>query len=304
MDVIAARDLTRRFGNRTVVDGVTLAVAPGEVVALLGPNGAGKTTTLRMLAGLIAPTSGEVTIGGVAMTAHSGSRLRRRIGFLTEAPGLWDRLSVRENLTVYGGIYDLPAVDTRVDELLESFGLQPHQAARAAELSKGMRQKVAICRALMHDPEALLLDEPTSGLDPEVSRTVRDMLDARRGRGCAILLSTHNLDEAERQADRIAVLHHRLVAVDTPAALRRRLATGRLVVRVAADAATWLPAARAVDPLARADGPTITLAVRDIEQDTPPLVAALVAAGAPVLEVRPQLPALEDVYLRLIEDSR
>ena len=259
---------------------------------------------MRMLAGLIAPTSGDISLAGTALTPQSGGALRRRIGFLTEAPGLWDRLTVRENLTVYGGIYDLPSIGTTVDGLLESFGLQPHAKARAAELSKGMRQKVAICRALLHDPDILLLDEPTSGLDPEVSRTVRDMLEVRRGRGCAILLSTHNLDEAERQADRIAVLHHRLLAFDTPAALRRRLATGRVTVRVAGDAASWLPAVRTVDPEALADHAALTLSVRNVEQDTPRIVAALVAAGAAILEVRPELPALEDVYLDLIGGSR
>lgn len=304
MGVIAARDLTRRFGHRTVVDAVSFTVEPGEVVALLGPNGAGKTTTLRMLAGLIAPTTGEVTLAGTRLTAASGSALRRRIGFLTEAPGLWDRLTVRENLTIYGGIYNLPAAGVTVDGLLDSFGLQPHARARAAELSKGMRQKVAICRALLHDPDILLLDEPTSGLDPEVSRTVRDMLAARRSRGCAILLSTHNLDEAERQADRIAVLHHRLVAFDTPAALRRRLPTAVVTVRVTDEAASWLPAARAVDPQVQADGSSLTFTVADLDRDTPRLVAALVAAGAEILEVRPELPALEDVYLHLIEGSR
>lgn len=302
--MIAARDLTRRFGPRTVVDGVSFTVEPGEVVALLGPNGAGKTTTMRMLAGLIAPTAGEITLAGTRLTAASGSALRRRIGFLTEAPGLWDRLTVRENLTIYGGIYDVPTPIGAVDGLLDAFGLRPHASARAAELSKGMRQKVAICRTLLHDPDILLLDEPTSGLDPEVSRAVRDLLQVRRGRGCAILLSTHNLDEAERQADRIAVLHHRLVAIDTPAALRRRLPTAVVTVRVADAAESWLMAARAVDPHAQADAASLTFNVADLDRDTPRIVAALVAAGAAILEVRPELPALEDVYLHLIEGSR
>jgi ABC-2 type transport system ATP-binding protein len=205
--VIGTSRLTRRFGSRLVVNDVTLNVARGEIVALLGPNGAGKTTTLRMIAGLIAPTSGTVTIDGTIMNSSSGAALRRRMGFLTETPGLWDRLSVRENLAVYAELYGLDRVTDRVGGALETLALTRHADARAAELSKGMRQKVAIARALIHEPDVLLLDEPTSGLDPEVTRTIRTLLDQRRGAGCAILLSTHNLYEASRIADRVAVLH-------------------------------------------------------------------------------------------------
>ena len=298
--MIEAHDLTRRFGSRTVVERVSFSVAPGEVVALLGPNGAGKTTTLRMLAGLIAPTGGSVLVGGTPLGAADGARVRHRIGFLTEAPGLWDRLTVRENLSVYAGVYQLRDAETVVAGLLDTFALLAHADVRAAELSKGMRQKVAICRALLHDPEILLLDEPTSGLDPEVSKVVRDVLRQRRAHGCAILLSTHNLDEAERQADRVAVLQRTIVAIDTPAALRRRLATGRLLIRVQGEAAPWLTVACAIDPLARADGSVLVLTLDDVEGATPRVVSALVTAGAPVAEVKPELPALEDVYLHLV----
>lgn len=300
--MIAARHLSRRFGSRTVVDGVTFDVLPGEVVALLGPNGAGKTTTMRMLAGLMAPTSGSVAIDGRELNAGSGAAARQRIGFLTEAPGLWDRLTVRENLSVYAGIYAVAAPAVAVDGLLERFGLAAHARARAAELSKGMRQKVALCRVLLHDPDILLLDEPTSGLDPEMSRTVRTMLEARRARGCAILLSTHNLDEAERQADRVAVLHTRLLAIDTPAALRRRLATGRVVVRTVEDAMTWLSVAQRFDAAAVVEGAMLRLQLADVETATPALVDALVGAGARIVEVRPELPPLEEVYLHLMKE--
>ncbi|PYR00678.1 MAG: heme ABC exporter ATP-binding protein CcmA [Acidobacteria bacterium] len=189
--VIAATRLTRRFGSRTVVNDITFAVSRSEIVALLGPNGAGKTTTLRMLAGLIAPTSGSVAIDGVQLTKAAGTSLRRRIGFLTEAPGLWDRLTVRENLRIYAGLYDLAHAEQTIDRALEMFELTDCRSARAAELSKGMRQKVALARALLHDPAILLLDEPSSGLDPEVMRMVRRLLEERRAAGCSILVSTH-----------------------------------------------------------------------------------------------------------------
>jgi ABC-2 type transport system ATP-binding protein len=301
--VISARGLSRRFGPRLAVDDLTLEVAQGEIVALLGPNGAGKTTTMRMLAGLIAPTSGSVTIDGMALGRATGSALRSRIGFLTEAPGLWDRLTVRENLRIYAGLYGLAHPHQVVDSTLETFGLVPYGSTRAAELSKGLRQKTALARALLHTPGILLLDEPTSGLDPEVARSVRGMLDERRQAGCAVLVSTHNLDEAERLADRVAVLHTRLLAVDRPAALRQRLTTGRVVARVAGDGAEYLHTARAFDRAASIDEGAIVLTLPHSERDTPAFVRALVAAGADVLEIRPEVPALEDVYLHLMADE-
>jgi ABC-2 type transport system ATP-binding protein len=302
--VISAQHLTRRFGLRTAVDDVSFEVARSEIVALLGPNGAGKTTTLRMLAGLIAPTSGSIAIDGRQLTRGTGAALRARIGFLTEAPGLWDRLTVHENLRVYARVYGLADGDRRVDRALDMFALGDRRSTLAAELSKGMRQKVALARTLLHDPPVLLLDEPTSGLDPEVTRQFRRLLEERRNAGCSILVSTHNLDEAERLADRVAVLHERLVAIDEPAALRARLTTGRLIVRVAGDASAFVPAVQTVaGPRAAvtADHAMLTVQLADPDRETPAVVAALVSAGARLLEVRPEMPALEDVYLHLME---
>jgi ABC-2 type transport system ATP-binding protein len=301
--MIAAAGLTRQFGPQVVVDHVTFTVDRGEIVALLGPNGAGKTTTLRMLAGLIGATAGTVTIDGVPMNASNGSVLRRRIGFLTEAPGLWDRLTVRENLQVYGGVYGLDDWEARAAALLEALDLTSHLELRAAELSKGMRQKVALTRALLHDPDVLLLDEPTSGLDPEVTRGVRELLTRRRAAGCAILLSTHNLDEAERIADRVAVLQNRLLALDAPAFLRRRVRTGRVDVRVAGAADRFLQVAEQMAATATAEGALLRVTLTDPDDRTPALVEALVAAGARILEVRPEMPGLEDVYLALVEPA-
>ena len=298
--MISASRLTRRFGARTVVDDVSFEVGRGEIVALLGPNGAGKTTTMRMLAGLIAPTSGAIAIDRLTLTRSSGSAVRARIGFLTEAPGLWDRLTVRENLKVYADLYGLAGAATVTDRSLTLFGLEDAGNTRAAELSKGMRQKVALARALMHDPPILLLDEPTSGLDPEIRRSVRTLLSERRAAGCAILVSTHNLDEAEKVADRVAVLQRRLVAIDTPASLRQRLTNGRLLVRVDGDPATYLAVARRIDAAATVEATTLVMTLRHLDRETPQVIDALVAAGARILEVRPEMPALEDVYLHLV----
>jgi ABC-2 type transport system ATP-binding protein len=298
--MIAATGLTRKFGDRVVVDDVTFAVERGEIVALLGPNGAGKTTTLRMLAGLIAATAGTVTIDGVPMNGSTGSALRRRIGFLTEAPGLWDRLTVRENLAIYSSLYDLDGWERRAAPLLEILELAAHLERRAAELSKGMRQKVALTRALLHDPDVLLLDEPTSGLDPEVTRGVRELLAARKTHGSSILLSTHNLAEAERIADRVAVLQERLLAWDAPAALRGRVKKGRVDVRLDGAAEGYLNVIAGIAASAAADGSWLHVVLGDPDERTPRLVEALVRAGARIIEVRQDVPALEDVYLALV----
>ncbi len=301
--MIAASHLIRRFGSRIAVNDLSLQIGKSEIVALLGPNGAGKTTTLRMLAGLIAPSSGRVTIEGVELTRATGSMLRARIGFLTEAPGLWDRLTVRENLAVYADLYALANPARVIDQMLDVLELQDRATTRAAELSKGMRQKVTLARALLHNPPILLLDEPTSGLDPEITRTVRQLLADRRAAGCAILVSTHNLDEAERIADRVAVLHGRLIAVGPPATLRQRMTTGRVLVRVVGDPSKLLKVARRFDPDATVDGPALAIRLPEDAVRTPALVSALVAANAEILEVRQEMPALEDVYLHLLSRS-
>ncbi len=298
--MIEAVSLTRRFGERLAVDRVSLSVARGEIVALLGPNGAGKTTTLRMIAGLLGPHEGSVTIDGTLLSRRTGSALRRRIGFLPETPGLWDRLTVRENLTVYAGLYDIHAPDAKVSAAIETFGLGDRAHTATAELSKGMRQKVALARALLHAPDVLLLDEPSSGLDPEMTRHVRQMLEARRAAGSAIVVSTHNLDEAERLADRVALIQQRLLAIDAPAALRQRASGGGASVTLAADASPFHAVARSFDPRATLDGCTLRLRLGDASTRMPDLVAALVHAGAPIVDVRQDAVDLETAYLQFV----
>jgi ABC-2 type transport system ATP-binding protein len=254
-----------------------------------------------MLAGLLRPTRGAAAIDGVEFTSRNGARLRRRIGFLTEAPGLWDRLTVRENLEIYAGLYSVARPSAVVDALLSRLGLSEHAYARSAELSKGMKQKAALARALLHDPEILLLDEPTAGLDPEIAKHVRDLLEERRAAGCALLVSTHNLDEAERIADRVAVIQHRLLAFDRPDVLRRRFSKGRVRLRVAGEASRFLDTARAFDPGASAHGASLALQLTDSDAQTSALVRQLVSAGADVIEVSHDRAGLEDVYLHFVK---
>jgi ABC-2 type transport system ATP-binding protein len=283
--------LTRRFDARVAVDDVSLELAPGEIFALLGPNGAGKTTTLRMLAGLIKPSSGTVDVRG-------------RIGFLTEAPGLWDRLTVERNLMVYARLHGLEDPARAVDEALDLFDIGGRKQDRAAQLSKGLKQRVALARTLLHRPDIVLLDEPTSGLDPESARDVRELILRLRGERRAVLISTHNLDEVERVADRVAVLRARLIALDTPAALRARLFGSRVLVRLAGPAAPFADVLKPAFADVRTEDRTLSIAVSDVERATPGIVRALVQSGADVVSVVADEAPLEEVYLRLLGEEK
>jgi ABC-2 type transport system ATP-binding protein len=300
--MISASHLTRAFGTRVAVEDITFDVQPGEIFGLLGPNGAGKTTTLRMLGGLIAPTSGEATVAGIRLARETIDQVRGRIGFLTEAPGLWDRLTVRQNLMTYARLHQLPDPAGVVERSLERFGLRDRGGSLGAELSKGLKQRVALARALLHDPPVVLLDEPTSGLDPQSARLVRDMVLDLRARGHAVILSTHNLYEAERVADRVGVMRGRFLAVASPADLRQRLFGSRGLVRVAGSAEGFAEAvATSGGRDIAVEGDRLRFAVDDITRAMPGIVRALVAGGADVLEVTSEHAPLEDVYFTLVE---
>ena len=302
--MITASHLTRSFGERLAVENVSFELARGEIFALLGPNGAGKTTTLRMLAGLIQPSSGSVRVDGREMSRESASGLRGHIGFLTETPGLWDRLTVRQNLTVYARLHGLPAPERAVDAALDTFGIRDRERDAAAQLSKGLKQRVALARTLLHTPDVVLLDEPTAGLDPQSARDVRELVLRLKDEWRAVLVSTHNLDEAERVADRVAVIRTRLVAIGTPAALRARLFGPRLRIELAQPASSFADVLKTngVHDV-QADASTLSIGVDDPTEIAPGVVRRLVAAGADILAVVPEHPPLEQVYLRLLEDD-
>jgi ABC-2 type transport system ATP-binding protein len=299
--VLTASNLSRRFGDRLAIDDVSFTLEPGEIFALLGPNGAGKTTTLRILAGLIAPTTGSVEIDGQRMGPQSAPQLRSRIGFLTEAPGLWDRLTVRDNLLVYARMYGLPAPRKVVDDALERFEIRDRGDDRAAQLSKGLKQRVALARSLLHDPRIAMLDEPTSGLDPGSAREVRDLVLGLRAQGRTILLCTHNLDEVERVADRVAVLSRRLIAMGTPASLRSKLFAPRLRIRLSQAAERYAIVLRSAGLSdVHVEGPALLVGITNSAMTTPEVVRRLVEAGAGIETVMPEEPPLEDVYLKLL----
>ena len=304
--VIQARGLTRVFGTTTAVRDLTLDVASGEVFVLLGPNGSGKTTTVRMLAALIAPTSGDATVVGQSLSGGEAAhqRIRRRVGLLTETPGLYDRLSAHYNLMFYARLYGVAEPERQVEKYLKLLDLWDRRDEPTGGFSKGMRQKVAIARALLHEPDLLFMDEPTSGLDPSASKVVRDFLEELKTEGRTIFLTTHNLDEAERLADRVGVLKQTLIAVDTPDALQRRLFGARTVVQLAnpdprfAQVVTGLAGVRAA---ALRDG-ALHIDLESPARDNPALVRALVEAGADVQFVTEDRASLEQVYLELVRE--
>ena len=300
--MLTATHLTRAFESRVAVDDVTFEVRAGEVFGLLGPNGAGKTTTLRMLGGLIPASTGEVQIRGVQMNRQTAESLRRHIGFLTETPGLWDHLSVEENLSIYGRLFGISNVEGAVADSLRRFDLWSRRNDRAALLSKGMKQKLALARALQHDPEIVLLDEPTANLDPETARGVRDMLFDLRRRGRAVVVSTHNLDEIERLADRIALVSTKLIAIGEPALLRRQIFGRRFRIRLLGTPATMelvsvAERAGARDVRIEEDGFSMLV---DVPETAPAIVRALVEHGAEIREAFDDQPPLEEVYLKLL----
>jgi ABC-2 type transport system ATP-binding protein len=303
--MIAARHLSRTFGDRSAVEDVTFDVRAGEIFGLLGPNGAGKTTTLRMIAGLIAPTSGEASVAGVPLTSRTIDRVRQHVGFLTETPGLWERLSVRTNLLTYARLHQVKDPAATVNNALERFGLADRAESMAVELSRGLKQRVALARTLLHNPPVVLLDEPTSGLDPHSARLVRDMVLELRASGHAVIVSTHNLDEAERMADRVGVLRRRFLAVATPGELRHRLFGSRVRITLGGDATPFVSAAAGAgaEDVGVTNHNVLTFALPDIDAGTPAVVRALVLAGAPILSVRTDDRPLEEVYLALVNDD-
>ncbi|MGE0463877.1 MAG: ABC transporter ATP-binding protein [Vicinamibacterales bacterium] len=301
--MVETRALTRRFDDRLAVDGLTLDVNAGEIVSLLGPNGAGKTTTFRMLAALLPPTAGELTIAGTRRTPSSAGTIRSRVGLLTEAPGLWERLSVRWNLRTYADLHGVADPGARVAAVMDAVGIADRADDRAGALSKGLKQRVALARAVVHNPQVVLLDEPTSGLDPAGARQVRNLIRRLRGEGRAVLVSTHNLAEAEELSDRIAVLNTRLLAFDTPRRLREERRAAVVAIEVEGDASAWVPVAeRLPGASALADGALLTLRVPD-HDTVPDIVAALVTAGARIRRVDPKHASLEDAYLALVRDD-
>ena len=307
--MITAQGLSRDFDGRPAVESVSFELPSGSLLALLGPNGAGKTTTVRMLLGLIRPTAGSARVAGISL--EEGDEARRRLraacGLLTEAPGFYERRSALENLRFFGRLYGGgSAWEPRIEQYLRDLDLWDHRDKPVGAFSKGMKQRLAIIRALFHEPEVLFLDEPTAGLDPEAALEVRELIARLKNQGRTILVCTHNLAEAERLADWVGILNRRLLVFDTLPRLQQGVGS-QVTVRIRLTEAA-LRFEQAVRSLAGISDLTVNDSQVEFrtsrpDQVVPQAVAALIQAGAPVVEVAPQRATLETVYLASIREG-
>jgi ABC-2 type transport system ATP-binding protein len=300
--MIDTENLTKFYGSVKAVEGLTLRVEPGEVFGFLGPNAAGKTTTVRMLCALIGTTSGHASVAGYEV-GKEDHQIRCNTGILTEAPGLYDQLSAERNLGIFAQLHEVEDVAGQVERYLRMLGLWGRRNDPVGTFSKGMRQKLAIARALLHEPKVLFLDEPTSALDPEAARLVRTFIAGLKQEGRTIFMCTHNLDEADRLCDRIAIFRTHLLALDTPAALRRKLYGRTSVFHLRKPGPKFVKILKSmpnVHEVQLVDNKLLAT-LDDPEKQNPELVRSLVEAGADVQFVGELRRTLEDVYLRLVQ---
>jgi ABC-2 type transport system ATP-binding protein len=304
--MIELTGLTKRFDDFTAVDGVTLSVQPGEILALLGPNGAGKTTTVRMLAAILRPTAGEARVAGYSVTERP-QEVRRRVGVLTEHPGLYLRMRGDQYLEFFGRLMGLDDDESarRAHDLLARFGMADALDRRMGTYSKGMRQKMALARAMLHDPPVLLLDEPTSAMDPHSAKLVRDSVIGLRHHRRAIVLCTHNLPEAEAIADRIAIIRRgKIIAQGTPAELKERLLGVPLMeLRLAQPTDGVLTLLSDLVEVQAHGEDWVRYFAPDPRKKNPQLLALLAARGVGVITLSEVGRSLEDVYLRVVEEA-
>jgi ABC-2 type transport system ATP-binding protein len=302
--MIKTENLTKKFNTTLAVDNLTIQVDEGEVFGFLGPNGAGKTTTVRMLTSLIGPTSGSAFVNGYQI-GKQDTDIRRNVGILTEAPGMYDNLSAEFNLEIYANLYEVKDPKGQVEKYLRMLGLWDRRQDEAGTFSKGMKQKLAIARALLHEPRILFLDEPTAALDPEASKLVHDFINDLRKEGRTIFLCTHNLDEADRLCDRVGVFKTHLLVVDTPANLRSQLFGRKVVFHLQNSSETFasvvstLPFVRETKIIEN----KLVVNLDDPETHNPKIIRALVSAGADIQFVGELRHSLEDVYLQLVKDA-
>lgn len=302
--MIETRELTKIFDQTLAVDRLSLEVREGEVFGFLGPNGAGKTTTVRMLTSLISPTTGEAIVNGYTV-GKQNTEIRRTVGILTETPGLYDNLSAESNLKIYANLYEVKDVSGQVERYLRMLGLWERRNDAAGTFSKGMKQKLAIARALLHEPRILFLDEPTSALDPEAARLVRDFIAELSKEGRTIFLCTHNLDEADRLCDRIGVFKTHLLVLGTPNQLRSQL-FGRKVVFHLRDAQEAYVGEVAKLPFiqdARILDGKLLVTLDNPDEQNPEIIRTLVRSGADIQFVGELRHSLEDVYMKLVKDN-
>jgi len=304
--MLEAHGLCKSYGDRTVVSELSLSVRAGEIVGLLGPNGAGKSTTVAMLCGLLAADRGQVFVGegGTREPLCEESRsAKRRIGVVPQELSLYETLGAAANLELFGALYGMhgAVLRERVDAALVLVGLADRAKDKPATFSGGMKRRLNIAAALVHDPDVLILDEPTVGVDPQSRNAIFDNLEELRRRGKALLYTTHYMEEAERLCDRIVIIDHgKVVASDTLAGIERLLpATQSLEIEL--DGTVDLDALAGLPGIGRPEqrGQVLHAAVADLARDTPALLAAIAAQGRQIVRLRSARADLEDVFLSL-----
>ncbi|MBN1536848.1 MAG: ABC transporter ATP-binding protein [Anaerolineales bacterium] len=299
--MIITENLTKKFAENIAVNRLTLEVKKGEVFGFLGPNGAGKTTTVRLLTCLISPTSGNAYVNGLNIKTQA-HQIRQNVGILTETPGLYENLSAARNLEIFAQLYEVKDVKGQIERYLRMLGIWDQREDPAATFSKGMKQKLALARALIHEPKIVFLDEPTSALDPEAAHLVREFITELRQEGRTIFLCTHNLDEADRLCNRIALFKSQLLTTDTPANLRETLFGRKVVVHlreVTPNLVQSLQTMAEIKNIKIVDN-KLVITLDNPEKTNPIVIRTLVNLGADIQFVGELRHSLEDVYMQLM----
>ena len=307
--IIEVNNLGRKYGDEFAIRNLSFQITKGEIFGLIGPNGAGKTTTIRILCCLISPTEGDARIGGLNLNDRINSnKIRKMIGYVADNVGLYERMSAYENLLFYGKLYDYPKSELpgNIEKYLRIVDLWDERNKPVGSYSKGMKQKVALARALVHEPELLILDEPTANLDPESARNIRDLILNLKKEGRTILFNTHNLDEAQRVCDRIGVLKTTLRAVDTPENLREKYGNEKLIL-VKLESVTD----KIVETLNSSgyavlnhDAGSLTIESSHLEDASQNIIELVMKEGGKIRSINEQNSSLEDVYIRLVEGEK
>ncbi len=303
--MIKVENLTKNFGDVLAVDNISFSIDKGEIFAFLGPNGSGKTTTLRMLAALISPTSGKIEIDGKELSKNSSS-IRSIIGFLTESPGMYEKISAYENLKFYSSFFD---VDDKkrmdnIEKFLNMFGLWDRKDDLVATFSKGMKQKLAIARALIHEPKILFLDEPTSGLDPESAHMVRNFIESLKKSNTTVFLCTHNLEEASSLSNKVCIIRSKIIKVATLDELQNRNDVKKFEISIAQDASDFEDVLQGFDGVTKyeASGHIVKISLKDFKKNNPMMIRELVKRGADIIYFNEIKESLEEIYLNLIKE--
>jgi len=302
--MIITEKLEKRFGDSIAVHALDLQIQKGEVFGFLGPNGAGITTTVRMLSSLIKPTSGSAVINGFQLGIEDED-IRRSVGVLTETPGLYENLSAEQNLKLYAELYETKNLSTQIDKYLTMLGLYDRRSEIVGTYSKGMKQKLAIARAMVHEPQVLFLDEPTASLDPESSHDLRAFISNLRNEGRTIFLCTHNLVEADRLCDRICVFRSEILVVNTPARLRSSILGRKIVFHLNKMEAKFRELIISIDfvkEVAIVEN-KLVITLDDPDTQNPILIDKLISEGAKIVFIGELRHSLEDVYLQLMKEK-